>query len=154
MGNPENNQPENRYDFADWQIGARDLAGGEAVLVALVREEIRLAFDCFGQGQWEIEPKTGKLTWIPSEEFYPDVPPPVFITIKPRDVVPLLTGELARDLSSYPEYDAEKQEYEEDKWDSLWGERMKIITAWQSALNQCVTAMNEMLKARQKFRPD
>jgi hypothetical protein len=137
------------YDFADWQIGETDLPADRPALVDAIRAQLRFAFTSFGQGQWIADPNTGRLTWRPDSEIFGDPPPPVFINMEPTQLIPLLTGDLASDLSVPPEFDVETQEYADDKWWDRWAARMNTIKAWKNAILQCEKAMKNMKTERQ-----
>ena len=135
------------YDFADWQIGEADLDG--SALVDTIREQLRFAFASFGEGQWSADLRTGRLTWCPDNDVFGDSPPAVFISIAPSQLIPLLTGDLANELSLPPKFDIETQEYMDDRWWDRWAERIHTIKAWKNAILQCERAMRNMKVKRQ-----
>lgn len=141
------------YDFSNWLIGEHELPRNHGELEKIAREAIEFAFQGFRDGYWKIAPQSDQLEWEPNSDIYGDGPPPAYVRIKPADIVPLFTGDLARTLSVYPRFDIECQDYEEDRWPEIWKERLAIIKAWRTAFTQCIRAMHSMQNERNEPDP-
>jgi hypothetical protein len=118
----------------------------------LVRSQLKMAFDGFGAGEWIISPEAGaKLSWVPGRELFCEDPPPAFIEIRPRQLVPLFLAELSLRIG-------EGQGDSEFDWDGTWQRTVQAASEWRRAIEAIFRGLKAMREERTKralgYRPE